>query len=134
MTEAELNQRIDFWRYAEDIAKATKDKADAAKQEMLTAMNQLGLKSQDTPIGRVTLAPTQKCNIVIKRSEFEDKLRREGLYDQFCSTKFDLDLVKAYVTNTGDDLYGAVEVETGYAVRFTANHDNDPTPKEVDPA
>lgn len=119
MNEVELNLRIEHWRHYDEEAKTAASEADKFKQEMLDGMHELGLKIQESPLGRVTLSPTKKCNIVVDRKVFEETLKKKGVYDAFCSTKFDMDKVKNHVETEGDDLYGMVEVETNYAVRFT---------------
>lgn len=118
--EVQLNTLIDQWRETEEAARKATEQSDEAKQAVITAMHELGLKSQDAPAGKVTLVKTSKCNVVIERKEFEATLRNKGMYDQFTETKFSLDKVKKHVELTGDDLYGMVEIEDNYSPRFTA--------------
>ncbi len=120
MTEHELNIIIEEWRTAEDIVRVNTEVANDKKATMIEAMHQLGLKSQDAPMGKVTLSKMTRCNVVVDRKEFESTLQRKGMYDLFCSTKFDLDKVKKYVADQDDDLYGMVELEDVYSARFTA--------------
>ena len=55
------------------------------------------------------------------RKEFETTLKNKGMYDRFCTTKFDLTAVKKYAEAKDDDLFGMIEIEKTASPRFTPN-------------
>lgn len=121
MTEQELaiDHLVSQWREQESEAKLASETADATKQRIIEAMHKLGLKTHDGALGKVTLTKSTKTNIVVDRKEFDLTLKNKGIYDSFCTTKFDMAKVKEYVEREGDDLYGMVELEDTYTTRFT---------------
>ena len=107
------------WRALEDAAMTAAATAGKKKQEVLDAMQAAGMSKAETPLGKISLQHSKKCNVLVDRDEFEAKLKREGMYDRFVSAKFDLAAVKKYAEEQNDDLFGMVEVETTYSPRFT---------------
>ena len=124
MTAQEAEQQLDTliteWRGEEDQAKEYAHRAEEKKQALLGLMQELGLKTHDGQTGKATISVRKKCDVVIDRKEFEQKLRQQGIYDQFTETKFSLPKVTDYVTKTGDDLHGMVEVSETPVFTFTA--------------
>lgn len=125
--EYKLDKAIERWHDLDVQAKKAKEEADQVKRDIIGQMHQLGLKSQESHVGRLTLSPYRKCNIVgsngspaKNRAEFEAMLKREGLYDRFTEVKFSLDKVKDYCIDNDDDLHGMVEIETDYKITFTS--------------
>ena len=124
MTTQEAEQQLDSliaeWRGEEDQAKEYAHRANEKKQALLKLMQELGLKSHDGEAGKATVSYRKKCDIIIDRKEFEEKLKQQGQYDQFTETKFSLPKVTDYVTKTGDDLHGMVEVSETAVFTYTA--------------
>ncbi len=124
MTAQEAEQQLDTliteWRSEEDQAKEYAYRADEKKQALLGLMQELGLKSHEGQAGKATVSYRKKCDIIIDRKEFEAKLQQQGIYDQFTETKFSLAKVTDYVTKTGDDLQGMVEVSETAVFTYTA--------------
>jgi glutamate synthase domain-containing protein 2 len=124
MTQEEATHQLDTlmaaWREQEDAAKEAAAQADAKKLALLGFMHEVGLKTHEGATGKTTISYRQKCDVVIDRKEFEAKLRQRGIYDQFTETKFSLSKVTDYVTKTGDDLSGMVEVSQTPVLTYTA--------------
>lgn len=117
--EEEFYDLIAEWRGLENAVLIATDLANKKRQEVLDAMQQAGMRKAETPLGKISLVGSKKCNVLVDRDEFEAKLKREGMYDRFVSAKFDLAAVKKYAEEQDDDLFGMVEVETTYSPRFT---------------
>ncbi len=115
-----MEELIAQWRDAEDMAQSAVNLAETKKREVVAAMAELDLKKYESALGKVAIVETTKCNIVVDRKEFEITLKHKGMYDQFCTTKFDLTAVKKYSETENDDLFGMVEVESTASPRFTA--------------
>lgn len=116
-----MDELIAQWRIAEDMARSAADLSEKCKQEVMATMSELDIKKYESELGKVSLVETTKCNFVVDRKEFETTLKNKGMYDKFCTTKFDLLAVKKYAEAEDDDIFGMVELETTASPRFTSN-------------